>query len=467
MTITTHAIDDLRSMLTSSDVSTDAEIIATISADSSPRSKKAMDAGKPLATADLVVVARSTADVAATVRWANENSVPVVARGGGSGVVGSGLPTSGGVAIDMSQMNAIGEVDVTNRLVTVGAGLLGSDLEEALKPHGLATGHYPQSFYLASVAGWVTMRGSGTFSSLYGNIEDRLADLEVVLPTGEILTTKSIPRASQGPDLKQLFVGSEGILGIITAVTLRLVPLPADRRFNSFRFESFADALDTAREMLLAGVHPAVLRIYDPLESAAKHAQFAEGEGWLMILAFDGDKQLTTTLEDITLRIASSHRATILGAQPGIHWEQRRFDWSWFTDAMETKGGVAEAIEITAAWSELPALYKAVTAAAGTVMQEVMGHVSHVYDQGASLYVISHGQFDSDVEAIKAYDRLWEAVMTVALAHDARISHHHGIGTERAPWMKAAVGETGMGVLRSIKKALDPAGIMNPGKLGL
>lgn len=467
MTLTDRSIDDLRGRLESSEVTTDGEVIAAVSADSSPRSKKAVDAGTPLATADLVVIARSTADVVTTVLWANQNEVPVVARGGGSGVVGSGLPTSGGVVIDMSGLNSIGKVDVTNRLVTVGAGILGSDLEEALRPYGLATGHYPQSFFLASVGGWVTMRGSGTFSSLHGNAEDRLADLEVVLPTGDVLTTKSIPRASQGPDLKQLFIGSEGTLGVITSVTLRLVPLPASRVFNSLHFDTFEGALETSRRMLAAGVRPAVLRIYDPVESSAKHAQFAEGEGWLMVLVFDGDPLLTASSEEITLRIAAEHGARVLGPEPGIHWEQRRFNWSWFTDAVESKGGIAEAIEISSTWSELPALYEAVSAAAGAVMHEVMGHVSHIYDQGASLYVISRGQFADDAAAMQAYDRLWDGVMAVVIKHDARISHHHGIGTERSRWMKDAVGDAGVALLRAIKATLDPAGVMNPGKLGL
>lgn len=467
MTITAKSIDDLRRRLETSEVTTDAEIVATMSADSSPRSKKAVDAGSPLATAELVVSAQSTEDVASTVRWANDHGVAVLARGGGSGVVGSGLPTSGGVVIDMSALDSISEVDVSNRLVTVGAGLLGSDLEDALRPHGLATGHYPQSFFLASVGGWVTMRGSGTFSSLHGNIEDRLADLEVVLPTGDILTTNSIPRASQGPDLKQLFVGSEGTLGIITSVTLRLVPLPAARCFNSLVFETFESALETSREMLVAGVRPAVLRIYDPVESAAKHAQFADSEGWLMVLVFDGEEQLISTLEQITLRIAAANGAQVLGPEPGIHWEERRFNWSWFTDAVESEGGIAEAIEVASTWSDLPSLYQAVTTAAAEVMDEVMSHVSHIYDQGASLYVISRGHFESDEAALQAYDRLWNAVMAVAIERDARISHHHGIGTERSRWMQDAVGETGLATLRAIKKTLDPAGVMNPGKVGL
>jgi alkyldihydroxyacetonephosphate synthase len=150
-----------------------------------------------------------------------------------------------------------------------------------------------------------------------------------------------------------------------------------------------------------------------------------------------------------------------------VHWEQRRFDWSWFTDNVGVAGGIAEAIELSTTWSELPSLYEAVTKAAATVMPNVMGHVSHIYDQGASLYVISSGRFDDDESAMEAYDRLWSAVMEATLDQDARISHHHGIGLERAGWLERSTGATALNTLRQIKATLDPAGIMNPGKLGL
>lgn len=467
MNVPSDAVDALRAALGATEVVTDTAVVAELSADSSARSKKAMASGTPLATADLAVRATSTDDVVAVVRWANEHGVPVVPRGRGSGVVGSGLPTRGGVLLDLAGMDEIGTVDTENQLVTVGAGVLGSDLENHLAAFGLTTGHYPQSLYLASVGGWVTMRGSGTFSSLHGNIEERLADLQVVLPTGEVLDTRSIPRASEGPDLKQLFIGSEGTLGVITSVTLRLVPLPAARRFDALLFDGLQPALDTLRETLRAGVRPAVVRVYDPTESKAKHARFSERDGWLTVLLFDGDERLVRAQEEITLDIAARHGAEVLGPEPAEHWEERRFDWSWFSDMVGEPGGVAEAIEVTTTWSELPGLYEAIREAARGTIQDVMGHLSHIYDQGASLYVIVRGQFDTDAEAMEAYDATWRAVMEVAIRRGARISHHHGIGLERAAWLPSELGEVGMGTLRRVRGALDPADIMNPGKMGL
>ncbi|MYW05260.1 FAD-binding oxidoreductase [Streptomyces sp. SID3343] len=444
----------------------DPDTVAELSDDSSVRTHKARANGWDRPLARLAVRPKSTEQVVAVVEWANEFDVPIVARGLGSGVVGSGLPIRGGVVVDMAAMCEVGEVDVVNRMVTVGPGVRLSDLEAVLKPHGLSVGHYPQSFSLASVAGSIAMRGSGTFSSLHGNVEDRLGDLEVVLPDGMVVSTASMPRAATLPDIKQLFVGAEGTLGIITRVTLRLVPLPEARRFASVRFPGFQGALDTVRTVLAKGVRPAVVRIYDPTEASAKHAQFADEGGWLLILVFDGDADLIEAQERITLGVAETNGGSSLGPEPAEHWEQRRFDWSWSTDNVGRTGGVAEAIEIAATWSELPGLYERLRTAVAPHMQGFMAHVSHVYDQGAALYVIVSGTYEDDRTAMAHYDRAFEAVMAETLSSGARISHHHGVGVDRARWVPDELG-TGLDLLRAIKRAVDPKSIMNPGKAGL
>ena len=444
---------------------TDAAVVVPLSADASTRNRKlvANDWERPLAQA--AVLATSTEDVVTTLTWANDNNVPVVTRGLGSGVTGSGVPVEGGIVLDLSGLDEIGEVDVTNRTVVVGPGVRLSDLEEHLKPYGLAGGHYPQSFHLASVAGSISMRGSGTFSSLYGNVEDRVGDLEVVLADGTIVQTKSMPRASTGPDLKQLFVGAEGTLGIITKVLWRLVPIPEQRLFQAFRFPSFADAAAVARQLLIDGIRPAVLRIYDPTEAAAKHAGFAGEDGWVMILVFDGAKDLTDVQLATAKRLGAEHNAVDLGPEPAVDWEVKRFNWSWSTDK-DVKGGIAEAIEITVNWSDLPAVYEHLKAKVTEEFGEFMAHVSHVYDQGAALYTIVRADLPTDEEAIEAYNKVFKLVTEEALASGARIAHHHGVGIERAPWMAAELGE-GLNLFRRIKKALDPNGILNPGKMGL
>lgn len=464
--ITEETLAELVAQVGDGVVDTDPVRVRQLSHDMSIRTMKAdLVADKPIGLGQVVVSPTTTAQVASLMRWATRHQVPVVPRGLGSGVVGAGVPVKGGVIIDLAGLADVSEVDPINRTVTVGAGKNLGDLDNELKPLGLSLGHYPQSLYLTSVGGAIVMKGSGTFSSLYGDIEDRVGELEFVLPTGEVVQTHAMPRSATGPDLRQLLIGSEGMYGVITHVTLKLVPVPADRRFASVGFDNFQAALDTCREILLTGVRPAVVRIYDPVESAAGHAKFAATPGWLLILAFDGDARLTEIQEQIALDIAASHGGESLGPQPGIHWEQRRFNWSWATDYDEQVGGIADSIEVTASWTQLNELYERCKAAiAPSIMSQFMAHVSHVYDQGAGIYMIFGGVFADEQTAIDAYDRAWATVMEEALAIGALIGHHHGVGMERAPWVERALGSNALDLLRTVQKSIDPAGIMNPGK---
>lgn len=465
--MTPEALETLRELILAEHVTTDTDTIASMSRDMSYKSRKAASTGSPEPRADAVVRPTSTDEVAAVVRWANEHHVSIVARGGGSGAVGSGLPVYGGVVVDLSSMNTIGEVDTYDRLVTVGAGTMLDELEARLAESGMTAGHYPQSLALASVGGSIAMRGSGTWSSLHGGIEDRVADLTVVLPSGDVLRTRSLPRASAGPDLKQLFVGAEGTLGIITEVTLRLARLPQTRAYASYGFPDVGSTIDTVREALAAGVTPGVVRIYDPAEATAGHAAFVDEPMWLLVIVFDGLDTVVSAHRAFLADLAERHGGRSMGEDPARRWEERRFNYSWVDTATAMPGGVADSIEVTARWSELPALYASATAAAREVVPTVMAHISHVYADGAALYIIVAGEFDGVEEGLRAYDEVWRAVVEATLAHGGRISHHHGIGLMRAPWMEQEVSSEGLGLLRSIKSALDPRGVLNPGKLGL
>lgn len=461
-----QALEDLRRLVDSSIIVSDSAELLASSGDASVRSVKALANGAPLAVPALLVRPTTTEQVSTVLKWATEHRVPVTPRGLGSGSVGAVIPVRGGIVLDMAEFDSIGPVDEVNRMVTVGGGARLSDIDAAIAPSGLSCGHYPQSFFISSVAGHIAMRGSGTFSSLHGDIEQRIADMEIVLPTGEIVQTHSTPRASVGPDLKQLFIGSEGMFGVITKVTLNLVPLPQARLFNSARFDTFEQALESIRKSLIAGVRPAVVRIYDPIETQAGHAQFTEKDGWLLVLVFDGDERLVQAQEDIVLGFIREQNGDVLGPEPAEHWEQRRFNYSWSTDALAQPGGVAEAIEVSVKWSDLPAVYERFKEVSVPHLPEFMAHVSHVYDQGAALYAIVRGVFSDDDEAMQRYDDVWKAVIEATLDAGAIIGHHHGVGLERAPWMDQALG-SGMGLLRTLKETLDPAGIMNPGKAGL
>ena len=461
-------LDALGELIGADRITTDPATLMQLSRDSSYRSQKLERSGRTIATAEAVVTPRDTEDVAKVLRWCSDNGVPVVPRGPGSGVVGSGVPLAGGILLDVRPFNQVLEINEHDRRARVQGGILLSDLEEELNKHGLTGGHYPQSFYLASVAGGIVMRGTGTFSSLYGSVEDRLAELTVVLPTGEVYRSHNSPRASTGPDLRQLFLGSEGMFGVITEVVLKVLPMPEVRRYASYAFDRFEDSLDATRALLAGGVIPAVLRIYDPVETKAKHAHFATAQGtWLMVLLFEGAAELTSTEVSIADRIASDHDGRAMGEEPARSWEEHRFDVSWMSDQVARDGGVAEAVELCATWSALPRVLSRMQEAAGKTMQRVMAHVSHIYSDGASLYVISSGDYPTDEDALLAYDQLWKDVMAVATEEGAVISHHHGIGFEKAAWMPHEHGEVGMRLLRDIKGIMDPAGVMNPGKLGI
>ncbi|MDR1077892.1 MAG: FAD-binding oxidoreductase [Propionibacteriaceae bacterium] len=460
-------IDQLGQLVGPDRVTCDPAVLTPLSRDASYRSQKLERAGQTIAVAEAVVTPKDEADIAAVLKWCSANGVPVTPRGPGSSVMGSQIPLRGGVLLDLRHFNQVLEIDPYNRLARVQGSILLSDLETELNKHGLTGGHYPQSFYVAGVAGSMTMRGTGTFSSLYGSVEDRLAELRVVLPSGEIYQSHNSPRASTGPDLRQLFLGSEGCFGVITEVTLKVVPIPETRLYASFAFDSFEAALDTTRAMQAAGVVPAVLRIYDPVETAAKHTQFTVADGsWLMVLLYEGSAELTQVQAQIVARLAAAQGGRDMGEEPAQSWERKRFDVSWMSDQVARDGGVAEAIEIAAPWSALPKVMEAMRQAAGRTMDKVMGHVSHIYSDGACLYVISTGTKPTESEALMAYDQLWQDVMEVVIAEGAVICHHHGIGYERAPWLEAEHGAVGIGLLHGLKRMLDPAGVMNPGKLG-
>lgn len=414
-----------------------------------------------------VATPTSVDEVAAVLGWANAHGVPVIPYGAGSGVMGGAVPASSGVSLDLGAFSRIERIDADDLLVTIGAGMLGGEMEEQLQARGFTVGHYPQSLHLSSVGGWVAARGSGTFSSRYGNVETMVAGLEVVLPTGEVLRTKAVPRSAAGPDLNQLFIGSEGTLGVITAVTFRMWPVPERRVFRALSLPDIGAGLRSIRTIMQQGYRPAVVRLYDAAEGKGILQRFGhDATRCLLVLAFDGPRRLADLEEDVAVATCLGNGATDLGREPAEHWERNRFDVAWSTERLSQKGGIAEAIEVCNVWSRLEDTYERMVAAIRPHMQEVYGHFSHVYPQGASLYVICRSLEADDAAARRAYESAFAAATEAALATGATIAHHHGVGLQRARWMKDELGP-GLDVLRAVKRALDPNGIMNPGKLGL
>jgi alkyldihydroxyacetonephosphate synthase len=427
------------------------------------------------------VVARPTdaEQVAAVLAVCHGAKVPVTAVAGRSGVCGSSVPVFGGVSLDLCGLAGVVDIDTTSLLAEVLPGTFGPDLEDGLREKGTTLGHWPQSMDLSTVGGWVACRGAGQYSTRYGKIEDMVAGLEVVLADGTVIRTGGTgPRAAVGPDLTQLFVGSEGTLGVITAAQLRLHRVaPAEGR-RAYSFTSFAAGLEVCRRVLQRGATPAVLRLYDATESARN---FELADQCALVVLDEADEGLL----DATLAVVDAECATsggrVLGEEVVARWVAHKNDVSALAPLYRA-GVVVDTIEIAARWSTLPLLYDACVSALlgleGTLAASA--HQSHAYGDGACLYFTFAGRMpeppaggagaaadaDADAWAEGYYTSAWRVVMDTVRAHGGTISHHHGIGVNRARFLADALGDA-FDVLVGVKNALDPSGILNPGKLGL
>ncbi len=420
-------------------------------------------AGQVPRRAPIVARPDSTQQVAEVAALCNDERVPLTAAGGRSGVVGGSVPVFGGVLLDLTALQGVVSVDDESGLVEVWAGTFGPDLENELRTHhGLTVGHYPQSFDIATVGGWVACRGAGQYSTRYGKVEDMVAGLEVVLADGRVVRTGGSPAAAQGPDLTQLFVGSEGTLGIVTKVWLRAHPVAAAERRAAYSFPTFEAGLQACRTILRRGATPAVLRLYDAVES--QRGQDGDGTNCVLLVLDEGDAAII----DATMAVVREEcaAATVLPTDLVERWMHHRNE-TGALQALTRKGFVVDTMEIAAPWSRLAEIFQHVRAAlmAEPHARVASCHLSHSYLDGACLYFTFVATPPPDsVEA--AYVALWDAGQRAVLAHGGNLSHHHGVGLNRARFMSEALGD-GADVLQSVKDALDPNGVLNPGKLGL
>ena len=416
-------------------------------------------AGRP----GVVALPSSVDEVAAVVRICNDANIPVTVAGGRSGCVGGTIALFGGVSLDMRGLNGIVDVDAESLLVDVRTGTFGDHYEHELRiKYGLTQGHWPQSINLATVGGWLACRGAGQLSNRYGKIEDMVVGLEVVLADGTVITTGGTARSAQGPDLNQLFVGSEGTLGVVTQARLRARPAPTFERRSAFGFESFAAGLDATRRILRRGLSPAVLRLYDDHESRTKFG--TEGPQSLLLVLDEGDQVVVDAA--FTIVDDECAHAARLDAELVALWLEERNDVSGITKVLD-RGIVYDTLEITAPWSKLPAIYDATVAAMMGVEHTLVAssHQSHGYTDGACLYFTFAGMPSAEAKD-EYYNAVWDAGTRTVLANGGNLSHHHGIGLNRARFMREAHG-TAFDAMVAIKQALDPNGILNPGKLGL
>jgi alkyldihydroxyacetonephosphate synthase len=414
------------------------------------------------ARASAVVRPESVEQVREVTALCNEARVPVTAAAGRSGVCGASVPVYGGVLLDLTGLEGIVDVDDTSMLVDVRPGTFGDVFEETLRTeHDMTCGHWPQSMALSTVGGWLACRGAGQLSTRYGKIEDIVHGLDVVLADGTEVHTGGAPRAAVGPDLTQLFVGSEGTLGVIVGARLRVHPSPTAESRAAYAFTSFAEGLDAMRRIVRRGARPAVLRLYDDIEA---DRSYHTGAAHLLLVLDEGDAHIV----DATMRIVNEECASATTMDVALvgQWLEHRNDVSAL-EALIQRGLVVDTMEIAGTWRALPDIYARATAAIREVEHTLVAsaHQSHSYHDGGCLYFTFAGR-PGEADREQYYRAVWDAGQRAVLDAGGALSHHHGVGLNRARFVPAALG-TAFGVLESVKRTLDPNGILNPGKLGL
>ena len=419
-----------------------------------------------------VVMPRNTVEVQHVVGICARYNVPITVTAGRSGVSGASVPMFGGVVLDITAIAGVVAVDRKSGVIEVLPGTFGPDLERALEPHQLTVGHFPQSFDISTVGGWIACLGAGQFSTRYGKIDEMVVGLEVVLADGSVIRTGGAPAAAHGPDVSSMFIGSEGTLGIVTRAWLRAHDVAPVRKQAAYFFPSFAKGMQAMRESIRAHATPAVLRLYDAVEAQRSHG--GDGTNSTLIVLDDGEREIVDATLAVVDRCARAHGAVTAPEERVDHWLAHRNDTSGL-QALTKKGFVIDTMEVAAPWSKLGAVYDAVLGATRAVdgARSVSAHVSHSYLDGACIYFTFVGQTSSrdineatTTEHHTLYVAMWDAAQRAALAAGGNLAHHHGVGLNRGRFMREAMGSS-FDVLVAMKRALDPNDLFNPGKLGL
>jgi alkyldihydroxyacetonephosphate synthase len=408
-----------------------------------------------------VISPASTAQIQKIVRCANEYRVPITPFGGGSGVLGGAVPLKGSVIVNLQRMSKFLNLDALSLVAELESGIMGANLELELNNRGYSAGNIPQSLYCSTLGGWISTRAAGQFSTKYGKIEDMVLGMEVVLPDGSLLNVKPVPRRSVGPSLKDLFLGGEGTLGIVTRATISIHPLPRRTIKQSFILPSIEVALDVVWRILRAEARPAVVRIFDEAESERYFPKI--GRKVTAVFISEGESEYTTLDARVIRRISRENGGKSSGRGPVDIWLRKRFDIGLAPVLMQY-GGIVDTIEVSALFKDAARLYRDIVAAMKAVegALEVSGHYSHFYREGACLYVTFAG---IPKDPLRYYQDTWDAAMRATLQNNGSISHHHGVGFWRMQYLEQELGAAGVKLLKSIKSALDPEDILNRGKL--
>ncbi|WP_443077649.1 FAD-binding oxidoreductase [Streptomyces sp. SP17BM10] len=429
---------------------------------------------EPQDAPDAVVLPGSEDEIAALLAVCAERRIAVVPFGGGTSVVGGLDPERGAlnavVSLDLRRFDRLLDLDETSGEALLGAGLTGPAAEALLAERGHELGHYPQSFRFATIGGFAATRSSGQDSAGHGRFDDMVRGLRVVTPVG-VLDLGRAPASAAGPDLRELFLGSEGALGIITAVRVRVHPLPAVKAHEAWSFPDFATGAAALRAVEQQGTGPTVIRLSDEAETMVNLAMTEQiggspaVSGCLAVTVFEGTAEQVAARHRLTREVLLAAGGTSLGEAPARAWEHGRFNAPYLRDSLLGAGALCETLETATNWNRLPQLRAAVTEALTTALPGalVLCHISHVYPTGASLYFTVVAALGED--PLAQWGAAKHAACDAIVAAGATITHHHAVGADHRPWMTDEIGELGVRILRAVKAELDPAGILNPGKL--
>lgn len=447
---------------------------------------------------DAVVYPGTEAHVVELVQLADEAGVALVPFGGGSSVVGGVTSLAGRqqgvVTVDMTRMSRVLSIDESSLTARIQAGAYGPELERQLQQRGFTLGHYPQSFEFSTLGGWIAARGAGQQSNRYGKAEEWLVSANVATPKG-LWSTESFPASAAGPAIGEVVAGGEGTLGIITEATVAIHRVAEESDYRGYLFREFSAGVAAAREIMQEGLPVAMVRLSDADESHFMQkfselrkppgrvkkvaGDLLELGGWgegraLMLIGIEGDRDNVKAAHNRTTTIVRRHKAFPLGQSAGRSWAKSRFSMPYLRDPLLDRGVAVDTLETSTHWSNLHALHdKVLGAIRGALEREraipsaksiVMCHVSHCYDDGASLY-FTYVFPQRWPEALEQWQAVKRAASEAIVDGGGTISHHHGVGTDHAPWLPREKGEIGYALLQALKKELDPKGVLNPGKM--
>jgi alkyldihydroxyacetonephosphate synthase len=437
---------------------------------------------------DAVVLPGTTGETAALLAACGELGIVVVPFGGGTSVVGglAGVDPDDrpSVALDLSRMASVRSIDVPSSLVTVGPGMRGPALEQALDRHGLTFGHLPQSWEFATVGGYAATRSAGQNSTGVGRFDELVTGLTLATPSG-VLEIGHPPASAAGPDLLGLALGSEGTLGVITEVTLRVRPKPQSCTYEGWSFRSWAAGLAALQHLARHDLLPDIVRLSDPDETRVNLMMASgtgarllrgslrtrgHGDGCLLVLGWEGLPGIVRARRSAASDLLRDGGAIRLGAKVGESWKAHRFQGPYLRDKLMDSGLLVETLETAATWTALPTVYDAVRRALRESLTRggrrplLMAHVSHGYATGGSLYVTAIADLDDDLP-IQQWLTAKRAATDALLGAGGTLTHHHAVGADHRPWMEREIGPLGVEVLRSVKQRLDPQNICNPGVL--